>query len=537
MIEKIRQRTLIFNQGGFTDMERENKKIYLSALDEYINKVYVLVLLLVPGACQCAGILYTFEKFMGWLPTVSWAALIVFDVTCLIYLMTGIFFIRTGFANGIVRDARLRAGKIFLVVIMFIQFNFILYMIPAKDFWGFAFFFVVLTTFFLDYKMVAVTSLEIAGSLAVSWILQADVHLPVKDTMFIANMLNRIVCVSLSLPTTVLLTWLIGRFLVNAKKDEMERNNEKVKSVLSSVQSLSENLFRAGTALSKISENESASVEELSATSDQLLEGSNMLGGKTGESMANLSELDEWKEVVADNVEKVEMTSRDLLDKSKENEKMLTDLKAINGEVADSMFATTDVAHKLSGAVEEIGTTLSLINEISASTNLLALNASIEAARAGEAGKGFAVVAQEVGNLANSTKESLEEVETVIKRVQNNVAEITKYVSDNSQKLERQNEYFTNVFTGIRDMTQLLGVSVNAVNTMGEAHDKQAMVIQKTVSINKEIAENIRNENTQFHSIHDMVESNVSDISEIAAQISAINEMADEINRLLKEEE
>ncbi|MBQ8569150.1 MAG: hypothetical protein IJ446_08030 [Oscillospiraceae bacterium] len=43
----------------------------LSALDEYINKVYVLVLLLVPGACQCAGILYTFEKIMGWMPTVS----------------------------------------------------------------------------------------------------------------------------------------------------------------------------------------------------------------------------------------------------------------------------------------------------------------------------------------------------------------------------------------------------------------------------------------------------------------------------------
>lgn len=187
-------------------MEKNGKKACLSALDEYINKVYVLVLLLVPGACQCAGILYTFEKFMGWLPTVNWLALILFDVTCLIYLMTGIFFIRTGFSNGLVKDSRLRAGKIFLVVIMFIQFNFILYMIPAKDFWGFAFFFVVLTTFFLDYKMVAITSIEIAGSLAASWILQAGVLLPAKDTMFIANMLNRIVCVSLSLPTTVLLT-------------------------------------------------------------------------------------------------------------------------------------------------------------------------------------------------------------------------------------------------------------------------------------------------------------------------------------------
>lgn len=515
----------------------ENKKIYLSALDEYINKVYILVLLLVPGACQCAGILYTFEKFMGWLPAVNWLALIIFDVTCLIYLATGIFFIKTGFLNGLVKRSKLKAGKIFLVLIMFIQFNFILYMIPSKDFWGFAFFFVILTSFFLDFKMVAVTSLEIAGSLIVSWIIRADVLLPVKDSMFIANMLNRIVCVSLSLPTTILLTYLISRFLVNAKKDEMERNNEKVTNVLNSVSALSENLLSAGTVLSQISENESTSVEELSATSEQLLESSNMLGSKTEESMTNLNELDKWKNVVADNVEKVEMTSKDLLEKSNENEKLLSDLKAINGEVSASMLATTDVAEKLSEAVEQIGTTISLINEISASTNLLALNASIEAARAGEAGRGFAVVAQEVGNLANSTKESLEEVETVIARVQSNVSEITMHVRENSRKLEKQNEYFTNVFTGIKDMTQLLSASVNAVNTMGTAHNKQAMVIQNTVDINKEIAESIRNENTQFNSINDMVESNVNDISQMTTQINAINGMVDEINKLLKGED
>ncbi|MFG6326439.1 MAG: hypothetical protein K1W00_06280 [Lachnospiraceae bacterium] len=515
----------------------ENKKVYLSALDEYINKVYILVLLLVPGACQCAGILYTFEKFMGWLPAVSWIALIIFDVTCLIYLATGIFFIKTGFSKGLVKASKLKLGKIFLVVIMFIQFNFILYMVPAKDFWGFAFFFVILTSFFLDFKMVAITSLEIAGSLVVSWIVRGDILLPLKDEMFIANMLNRIVCVSLSLPTTVLLTYLISRFLVNAKKDEMERNNEQVKNVLNSVQTLSENLFSAGNALSQISENESTSVEELSATSEQLVESSNVLGSKTEESMANLNELDEWKNVVADNVEKVERTSNDLLNKSKENEKLLSDLKSINKEVSDSMVATTEVAQKLSEAVEQIGTTLSLINEISASTNLLALNASIEAARAGEAGRGFAVVAQEVGNLANSTKESLDEVETVIARVQSNVDEITMHVGENSRKLEKQNEYFTNVFAGIKDMTELLLVSADAVSTMGEAHGKQAMVIQNTVSINKEIAESIRNENTQFNSINDMVESNVNDISEMTAQINAINGMVDEINKLLKREE
>ena len=346
----------------------------------------------------------------------------------------------------------------------------------------------------------------------------------------------QVFCVVLSLPTIVLLTYLINRFLVNAKKDEMERNNERVNTVLSSVQSLSESLLSAGSALSQISDNESASVEELSATSTQLLEGSNMLDSKTRESMENLNELDEWKNVVADNVEKVEMTSKDLLSKSKENEALLANLQTINGEVSDSLVATTDVAQKLAVAMDEIGMTLKLISDISNSTNLLALNASIEAARAGEAGKGFAVVATEVGNLAKSTKTSLDEVEQVIQRVRENVEEMTRYVHDNASKLEKQNEYFSNVFAGMQDMTQLLGVSVDAVNTMGEAHHKQAMVIQNTVSINKDLAEDISNENAQFQSINKMVESNVNDISEMAAQISTINEMVDEMNNLLRTE-
>lgn len=510
---------------------------HLSALDEYINKVYILVLLLVPGACQCAGMLYTFEKIMGWLPSVNWLALIVFDITCVIYLATGIFFVKTGFVNGLVSQAKLKAGKVFLVVIMFIQYNFILYMIPATDFWGFAFFFVILTSFFLDYKMVAITSIEIAGSIVVSWFLYGEITLPIANEYFIPNMLDRVVCVALSLPTTVLLTYLIGRFLVNAKKDEMERNNEHVKMVLSSVHSLSENLFSAGTALSDISDNETASAEELAATSEQLLESSNQLGVRTDESMANLNELKEWEAVVADNVEKVEATSKDLLEKSRDNEKLLNELHVINSEVSHSMTMTVEVAEKLSEAVKEIGATLNLINDISESTNLLALNASIEAARAGEAGKGFAVVAQEVGNLANSTQQSLQEVEMVIARVQNNVNEISAHVVENSQKLGKQNEYYNHVFKGMQDMTELLEVSVTAVDTMGEAQHKQAEVIRNTVLINNDIAESVRNENQQFVSINAMVENNVRDITEMTTQVSSINGMVDEINQLLKSEE
>ena len=178
-----------------------------------------------------------------------------------------------------------------------------------------------------------------------------------------------------------------------------------------------------------------------------------------------------------------------------------------------------------------------MISDISSSTNLLALNASIEAARAGEAGKGFAVVATEVGNLANSTQESLKVVQSVIERVQQNVREITVQVEENATKMSRQNEYFANVFSCMQDMTELMNVSVGAVGTMGDAHDKQAEVIKKTVAINQDIVESIRNENERFESINAMAEGNAGDTANVSRQAGVINEMVDKMTRLLKQDE
>ena len=506
-----------------------------TAVEVYLSTVFKWGLIILVCACMCATVMFNTEKMFGLYPTVPWLATIGLGIMDITFFAIAILIIKSSFdQDGYLKEGRLRIGKIFSVVVLVIQWNYLLYMLPTRTFWGFLFFFLILMAFFLDIKMLLISGLACMVSLFIGWFIRGTDLLPVKDELFLTDVIMCLVALTLSLTGLLIFVFFVAHFLVNAKKDELEKNNEHVTSVLAAVQSLSENLHTAGLSLSQVSENESTSAAELAATSEQLVESSNLLSSKTDESMTNLGELSEWENVVANNVEKVEQVSKDLLDKSVENEKLLGDLHTINGEVSESMKATTEITQRLSEAVQEIGVTLNLISDISSSTNLLALNAAIEAARAGEAGRGFAVVATEVGNLANSTQQSLQVVQSVIERVQQNVKDITAQVNENSVKLGTQNEYFQNVFQSIQDMTGLLNTSVETINTMSEAHGKQSEVINKTISINQDIAESVREENERFNAINAMAESNADDTSEVATQASAINEMVDKMTELLK---
>jgi methyl-accepting chemotaxis protein len=142
------------------------------------------------------------------------------------------------------------------------------------------------------------------------------------------------------------------------------------------------------------------------------------------------------------------------------------------------------VTNNLEKETQSIGSILEVIDGISEQTNLLALNAAIEAARAGEHGRGFAVVADEVRNLANRTKESTNEIQEMITKLQveaKHSVELMEVNVNDAQNTSMKSESASDALQAIRDSVSVILDMNNQIATAAEEQTHVAAEINVNV--------------------------------------------------------
>lgn len=229
------------------------------------------------------------------------------------------------------------------------------------------------------------------------------------------------------------------------------------------------------------------SMEELNNTVEQLSVSVNVIA----EHATTLAMVVTETREDGDRVDKTMAKTVSVSQKGKED---IQNISFAMGEINESVQRLKLAIDKVGKASGEITNITGLIGEIAEQTNLLSLNASIEAARAGEAGKGFVVVATEIGRLAKTCTDAVQNIEGLINEIGCLVQDTVEQTDESVENINRSSEFVGNaldtfdiIFDNINEVNELVRGMIEKVQKVDEVAGNVAAISEEQAASSQEI--------------------------------------------------
>jgi len=267
-----------------------------------------------------------------------------------------------------------------------------------------------------------------------------------------------------------------------SSSDVIANLTDSFNDTVSNLRQLVEQIRGGGDQLS------SSAVQLLSSAEDNAASATQQ-SSAVAETTSTIEELAATAAQIADTAESVARFAAETLRYAEDGRIAVSaSVSAMDG-IADRVDSITARALSLGEKSQEIGRILEVIDDLADQTNLLALNAAIEADRAGDHGRGFAVVAAEVRKLAERSRNSAGQIQTIVTQIQAETNATILASEEGSKEVHHGADLARDVVEALERISGMVDETTTAAKEISIATQQQRSASDQVVAAMNQVSD------------------------------------------------